>query len=62
MMNTNTVNTTTNTTFYINYEMSKEDWDELFDEVLGTIDKHPKRVKKVVRNKKINVEDFSSQR
>lgn len=62
MMNTNTVNTTTNNTSYIDYEMSKEDWDELFEEVLGTVEKHPKRVKKVVRNKKINVEDFSSQR
>lgn len=62
MMNTNTVNTTTNNTSYIDYEMSAEELAELFEEVLGTVEKHPKRVRKVVTNKKLNVEDFSSQR
>ena len=62
MMNTDTVNTTINNTSYIDYEMSKEDWDELFEEVLSTVEKHPKRVRKVVKNQRINIEDFCSQR
>ena len=63
MMNTNTITTTKNDFPYIdNSPMTREELEELFEEVLCTVEKYPKRVRKVVKNKKINVEDFSSQR
>ena len=61
MMNTNTITTTKNDFPYIDYEMNEEELAEVFEEVLYTVEK-PKRVRKVVKNKKINVEDFSSER
>jgi len=62
MMNTNTMTATTNNTSYINYEMNEEEWAEVLEEALGTVEKHPRRVRKEVRNNKVNVEDFSSKR